>query len=421
MQVLSSSLDGRIRTNGLKLNMNRIEVKDTYKIFGHKPLKQAYPLIEKGESKSEIFRKTGCTVAVNNASFEVGQNEIFVVMGLSGSGKSTLLRLINRLIDPTSGEILIDGEDVCRFSKERLRDLRRGKMSMVFQHFGLLPHRTVLENVGFGMEIQKTPEEERIRKSKEAIELVGLEQNMDSMIAELSGGMQQRVGLARGLATDPEIMLMDEAFSALDPLIRTQMQDELLQIQAKMHKSILFITHDLDEALKLGDRVAIMKDGFIDQIGTPEQILTNPATEYVQAFVENVDRSKVITAGTAMHKTSALVEHTVGPHLCARRMHQLDWSVLLVVDDDRNFLGYVTIDDVLALAERTPEEEDQQITRNIESVIRKDMPTTGEETPVIDLLSESAEKDLPIAVLEEDGIFKGVITRPALLAAISGD
>ncbi len=401
--------------------MVRIEVKNTYKIFGHNPVKRAFPLLEQGLDKAEIQKRNGCVVAVNNAEFEVGTNEIFVVMGLSGSGKSTLLRLINRLIEPTSGEIVIDGENICQASAERLRTLRREKMSMVFQNFGLLPHRTVLDNVAFGLEIQKVKEDEMIRRAKQAIEMVGLEGDMDSMISQLSGGMQQRVGLARGLATDPEIMLMDEAFSALDPLIRTQMQDELLSLQAKMHKSILFITHDLDEALKLGDRIAIMKDGYIVQIGTPEEILTGPATDYVRAFVEDVDRSKVLTAGTVMHKTSAVVEHSAGPHLAARRMHKLDLGTLSVVDDDRRFLGYVTIDDVLALAEQVPEQEDDEGSRNIKQLIREDMKTTSSDTAIVNLLSEAAESRLPLAVVDSEGVLQGVVTRPALLAAIAGD
>ncbi|MFW6414293.1 MAG: quaternary amine ABC transporter ATP-binding protein, partial [Verrucomicrobiota bacterium] len=390
-------------------------------IFGPQPFKKAMPLLKDGTPKPDILKETGCTVAINDASFEVNAKEIFVVMGLSGSGKSTVLRCLNRLIEPTEAEVYIDGADVMKMSAEELRMLRRRKTAMVFQNFGLLPHRTVLSNTGFGLEIQGEGEEERNKKAMDAIHLVGLDGYEHSMVQELSGGMQQRVGLARALATDPEILLMDEAFSALDPLIRTQMQDELLALQAKMHKSIVFITHDLDEALKLGDRIAIMKDGVIVQTGTPEEILTEPADDYVSSFVENVDRSKVLTAGTVMHQTSAVVYQSAGPHQCARKMHQLDLSTLFVVDPERRLLGYVIIDEVAELAERTPEEDDDKKNRNIQSIIREELVKSTPETPISELLNESANSNLPIPVLDENGVFHGIVTRAAILAAIAGD
>ena len=401
--------------------MATIEVKDLSKIFGPQPRRRAMPLLEKGTSKAEILKQTGCTVAINKASFEVREKEIFVVMGLSGSGKSTVIRCLNRLIEPTEGQINIDGRDVMKMSTDQLRALRRNKTGMVFQNFGLLPHRTVLSNTGFGLEIQGLEENKRNEKAWHAIDLVGLEGYENSMVQELSGGMQQRVGLARALATDPEIMLMDEAFSALDPLIRTQMQDELLALQAKMHKSIVFITHDLDEALKLGDRIAIMKDGVIVQTGTPEEILTDPADDYVRSFVENVDRSKVLTAGTVMHKTSAVVYQSAGPHQCARKMHQMDLSTLIVVNSDRQLLGYVKIDDVAQLSEKVPEEEDDQGTRNIKSIIHEDIYSTPSDTALSELLSNSAGSNLPIAVVDENKTLQGIVTRAAILAAIAGD
>lgn len=255
--------------------MGVIKVNNLFKVFGHDP-KRAFPLIEKGKNKEEILDETGCTVGINDASFDIEKKEIFVLMGLSGSGKSTVIRCLNRLIEPTCGEVLIDGRDIMKMSKEELLQVRRTKLSMVFQHFGLLPHRSVVRNVEYGLEVAGNPAAEARKSAIEALELVGLKGYEDSMPDELSGGMQQRVGLARALASSPEVLLMDEAFSALDPLIRTNMQDELLELQARMHKTIVFITHDLDEALKLGDRIGIMNGGKIVQIGTPEEILTKP-------------------------------------------------------------------------------------------------------------------------------------------------
>src|SRR6056297_3781754 len=306
----------------------KIKVENLFKIFGPNP-KKAFPLIEKGLERSEILEKTGNVVAVRGVSFEIKKKETFVIMGLSGSGKSTLIRCLNRLIDSTSGQIYIDGKSIIDMEREELREARRYMMSMVFQHFGLLPHRTVVNNVEFGLEIGGMEKEERNKKALDAIDLVGLKGYENSMPDELSGGMQQRVGLARALANDPEILLMDEAFSALDPLIRTQMQDELLELQAKMHKTIVFITHDLDEALKLGDRIAIMNDGYVVQVGTPEEILTNPANDYVKAFVQNVDRTKVITAESLMFDKPTIVRYGKdGPEVIIRRMRETGLTVL---------------------------------------------------------------------------------------------
>ena len=265
--------------------MSLISIRNLSKVFGPNA-KRALPLIEQGLSKSEILAKTGCTVAINGASFDIEKRETFVVMGLSGSGKSTMIRCLNRLIEPTAGEILFDGEDITKLDREALRNLRRYKMSMVFQHFGLLPQRSVLDNVEFGLEISGMDKATRTEKAMNAIELVGLKGFEQSQPSELSGGMQQRVGLARALANDPEVLLMDEAFSALDPLIRTQMQDELIDLQARMHRTIVFITHDLDEALRIGNRIAILKDGQLIQVGTPDDILRAPADDYVDRFVK---------------------------------------------------------------------------------------------------------------------------------------
>src|SRR6056297_1427764 len=328
--------------------MSKIKVENLSVIFG-KNVNEAQELLRKGTSKVEILNQTGCTVGVNNASLEIEEGEVFVVMGLSGSGKSTLLRCFNRLIEPTNGKILVDNEDVISVNEKELRlNIRRKKMTMVFQHFGLLPHRTVSSNVAFGLEIQGVDEETRIKKAYDVIKTVGLEGYEEKMTGQLSGGMQQRVGLARALATDPEILLMDEAFSALDPLIRTNMQDELLDLQEKVHKTILFITHDLDEALKLGDRIAIMKDGKIVQIGTPEEILTNPANDYVKAFVENVDRGGIVTAGTVMFKNPNAVRiKQDGPRAALRKMSNQGVTSMPVVEE-RKLLGVVVHSSVIA-------------------------------------------------------------------------
>jgi glycine betaine/proline transport system ATP-binding protein len=387
-----------------------IEVRSLYKIFGSNK-GEARRMADSGHPRAEILKKTGCVPAVVNATFDIYRRETFLIMGLSGSGKSTLLRLLNRLIEPTYGEIRVDGENIAKLNQNALRELRRTKFAMVFQNFGLLPHRSVVENVEFGLEIQKVAAGDRRKKAMEAIEIVGLGGYESSAIAELSGGMQQRVGLARALATDPEILLMDEAFSALDPLIRTQMQDELAELQSRLHKTVVFITHDLDEALKLGDRIAIMKDGIIDQIGTPETILTEPATDYVRTFVENVDRSKVLMAGSVMRRTPVVVTHKDGPHQAVRSMQQNNMSSIFVVDQDRKFLGMVTIDDALAEAKKGAKE--------LKPIVQYDFPTVEETTLLRDMIPLASQTRVPIPVLRANGTMAGIVSRAVLLSALS--
>lgn len=391
----------------------KIRIENLYKVFGANP-SRAIPLVKEGKGKDEILAQTGCTVGVNDATLEIRQGEIFVIMGLSGSGKSTLLRCLNRLYEPTSGTIMIDDTDVTKAEEEELRQVRATKMSMVFQHFGLLPHRTVSENVAFGLELRGVEKEIRKKKAYETIEVVGLKGYEEMMTSELSGGMQQRVGLARALATDPEVLLMDEAFSALDPLIRANMQDELLDLQGEMHKTIVFITHDLDEALKLGDRIAIMKEGRIVQIGTSEEILTEPANDYVKAFVENVDRSKVITAATIMFShPERVVAPKDGPGLAIRRMRQWGVSTLPVTDAKKKFLGYVRIDDAV--------KSEKKGQKTLEACIYEDAPTTVPETPIVDLLPLAWDSEVPIAVLDEKKELLGIIRRASLISEIAGD
>ncbi|MEN2466691.1 glycine betaine/L-proline ABC transporter ATP-binding protein [Ornithinibacillus sp. FSL M8-0202] len=388
-----------------------IEAKNLSKVFGKNP-KQALELLDKGLSKEEILKKTGSTVGVNRASFTVEPGEIFVIMGLSGSGKSTLVRLINRLIDPTEGSMLVDGQDLAKMDKKELRQVRREKLGMVFQRFALFPNRTVLQNTEFGLEVQKIPKEERTKKAKEALELVGLGGYADQKPDQLSGGMQQRVGLARALANDPEVLLMDEAFSALDPLIRKDMQDELIDLQSTMKKTIIFITHDLDEALRIGDRIALMKDGSIVQIGTPEEILVNPANEYVERFVEDVDRSKVLTAQHIMKRPETINIEKHGPRVALERMKESGISSILVVDSKRNLKGYVTADDA--------SEARKQDVRDLKEIMRTDIKEVEKETSMQDIFNVINGSPVPVAVVQDKKLV-GIIVRGAVIAALAGD
>ena len=275
-----------------------IEVRNVWKVFGQGSPDEAIALAKAGSTRQDIITSIDQTVAVRDVSFSVARGETFVVMGLSGSGKSTLIRCLSRLIDPTAGEVLLNGEDLLAMDDEQLREVRRGKISMVFQHFGLFPHRKVIDNIAYGLEVQKIDKATRHARATEVLNIVGLDGWADRYPQQLSGGMQQRVGLARALAVDPEILLFDEPFSALDPLIRKEMQDELIRLQKTMQRTIIFITHDIAEAQRLGDRIAIMKDGSFDQVGTPEEIVSNPATPYVREFVNDVPRAKVLSVGT---------------------------------------------------------------------------------------------------------------------------
>jgi len=388
-----------------------IEVKNLTKVFG-KRTKDALTLLEKGMSKQEILNETGCTVAVNKANFSVEEGEFFVIMGLSGSGKSTLIRLINRLIEPTEGHIYIEGKDISNLDKKDLRQVRREKLSMVFQSFALFPHRTILENAEYGLEIQKVDKEIRRKKAKEALEIVGLGEYLHQYPDQLSGGMQQRVGLARALTNDPEVLLMDEAFSALDPLIRKDMQDELIELQAKMKKTIIFITHDLDEALRLGDRIALMRDGSIVQIGTPEEILVNPANQYVEKFVEDVDRSKVLTAKHVMKRPETVNIDRHGPRVALERMRAEGISSILVVDSNRTLKGYVTADDIL--------EARNKENRNLSDILKTDIKKVDKDTPMNEIFNMIYDTPIPIAVVEDERLV-GILVRGAIIAGLASE
>jgi len=386
-----------------------IEVKKLTKVFGHDP-KRAIPLIEKKWSKDKILKDTKLTVGVNQATFSIEEGEIFVIMGLSGSGKSTLVRLLNRLIEPTMGQVLVKGQDIVKLGREQLRQVRRKSISMVFQKFALFPHRTVLENAEYGLEIQGIEKKKRQDLAMSALELVGLKGWENSRPDELSGGMQQRVGLARGLANDPDILLMDEAFSALDPLIRKDMQDELLELQSRMKKTIVFITHDLDEALRIGDRIALMKDGSIVQIGTPEEILTNPANEYVERFVEDVDLSKVLTASHVMKRPVSMTPDR-GPRVALQFMRENGVSNIYLVDESRRLLGALTAEDA---------SDAVKTGKKIADIIIRDIPTAAPDTLLNDLFDQVSQAKVPVAVVDEQQRLSGVVVRGAVLAALSG-
>ncbi|MCE7794122.1 glycine betaine/L-proline ABC transporter ATP-binding protein [Salipaludibacillus sp. CUR1] len=391
--------------------MAKIKVEGLTKIFGKKP-KQGIKLLKEGKTKDEILKETGLTVGVNQASFEVKDAEVFVIMGLSGSGKSTLVRLLNRLIDPTDGKVWIDNEDLAQMNEKELRKVRREKMSMVFQKFGLFPFRTILSNVEYGLEVQGVDEKARREKAIQSLELVGLKGYENQYPDQLSGGMQQRVGLARALANDPSVLLMDEAFSALDPLIRKDMQDELLELQEKMQKTIIFITHDLDEALRIGDRITIMKDGAVVQVGTPEEILTNPANEYVERFVEDVDRSKVFTAGNIMVRPEMITIEKDGPRVALQRMKDAGISSVYVVKRNKELVGIVHANEVSKAVKENA--------ADLKPLVQKEVPTVHTDTPMHDLFDTVSNSPVPIAVLDDDNRLKGIIIRSAVLSALSG-
>ncbi|EJE1214812.1 glycine betaine/L-proline ABC transporter ATP-binding protein [Listeria monocytogenes] len=391
--------------------MSKIKVEELTKIFGKKASK-ASSLLSQGKSKTDILKETGATIGVNKASFSVEEGEIFVIMGLSGSGKSTLVRLLNRLIEPTSGKIWLDGKELSSLNKKELLEVRRKSMSMVFQNFGLFPNRTINRNVEYGLEIQGMDKEEREKNAAESLALVGLAGYGDQYPWQLSGGMQQRVGLARALANNPDILLMDEAFSALDPLNRKDMQDQLLDLQDKMKKTIIFITHDLDEALRIGDHIMIMRDGSVVQTGSPEEILAHPANEYVEKFIEDVDRSKVYTASNVMIRPEIVNFEKDGPRVALKRMREAGTSSVFVVKRNRELVGIVHAAEVSKLVK-------ENIT-SLETALHRDVPTTGLDTPLAEIMDTISTTTIPIAVTE-DGKLKGIIIRGSVLAALSGN
>lgn len=385
---------------------------NVWKIFGQKP-DLALKLAKNNATRQEIKEQTGQVLAVKNASFEVYENEIFVIMGLSGSGKSTIVRCINRLIEPTQGHVYVDNEDITRMNQSKLRDLRRQKLSMVFQNFGLIPHYTVLENIAFGLELRGEKRKTRTRKAMEVLEQVELKGWENSRIDELSGGMQQRVGLARSLAMDTEIVLMDEPFSALDPLIRRQMQDEFLKIKNTVKKTIVFITHDLVEALKLGNRIAIMKDGEIVQIGTPQEIVSQPADNYVSEFVKDIPRAKLISAESIMEQPQAIIWGNYDSDVALREMSEKHTTLAFVTDTQYRLIGVVTMKQVIETA------RDGIVTLN--QIAQHEIPMVSPSSTAEDILNVIGDGRIPVAVLDDKKHLLGVVTPKTLFNAIKSE
>ena len=386
-----------------------IQVSGLWKVFGNSPERALQPE-HASKSRDDIQEELDLVIGLRELSFSVLRGQTFVVMGLSGSGKSTLARCLIRLIEATQGQIQFDGEDILSYSQEDLRQFRRDKIAMVFQNYALLPHRRVLDNVAYGLEVQGMDRDGRYRAAAEAIETVGLGGWEYYYPSEMSGGMQQRIGLARALAVDPEVLIMDEPFSGLDPLIRREMQDELVMLQGELQKTIIFITHDLDEALKLGDRIAIMRDGVIVQEGTPEEIVTRPANEYVSEFVQDVSRAKVIRAGSIMREPDVVIHEGQDAGDALAAMRDKNAEAVYVVGDDHILKGILTQDQVANLAGHGVE---------IVEVEQSDvLATTSPETFIEEIIPLAAQTERYIAVVDDEGRLLGEIHRRALLAGM---
>jgi glycine betaine/proline transport system ATP-binding protein len=395
--------------------MEKIIVNNLFKVFGDEPEK-ALQMLKEGKTKNEIYDETGLTVGVQDASFTVNQGEIFVVMGLSGSGKSTLVRMFNRLIEATSGEILIDGEDVLKMNQNELVKFRRKKTGMVFQSFALMPHLSVLDNVCFGLDLAGADKDKREERALVALKQVGLEGWEKAYPKELSGGMQQRVGLARGLAVDPDIMLMDEAFSALDPLILTEMQDELLKLQDQHERTIIFISHDLDEALRIGDRIAIMEGGRIVQVGSPEEILQNPADDYVRAFFRGVDPTGVISAGDIVRDSQpTYVWHRKegSPRAILEKLNDTDREFAYIIGSERQFFGVVSIESLREFIESDAEDKS-----DIRKAFLEEAETVRDTDSLQDILHLVAGHSWPIPVLNENDKYIGTVSKNRFLRTL---
>ncbi|HJD44217.1 MAG TPA: glycine betaine/L-proline ABC transporter ATP-binding protein [Candidatus Paenalcaligenes intestinipullorum] len=388
----------------------KIRVRQLSKVFGSHP-KRALELREKGLKRPEILEKTGQTLGLYDINFDVFEGELLVIMGLSGSGKSTLIRCLNRLIEPTRGEITINDEAITGASDKALLELRRRHFSMVFQNFALFPHKTVQQNAEFGLEIRHTPKAERQQIAAEALTQVGLSDWADAYPHQLSGGMQQRVGIARALANDGSVLLMDEAFSALDPLIRKDMQQELQELQYRTQKTTIFITHDLDEALNIGDRIILLKDGEIVQVGTPEEILTKPADEYVARFIEGVDMSKVLTARHVMRPVRVTARPTDGPRTTLRKMSEFGFDAIYVTQRDRTLVGLIHVSEVRKAIEDQAD--------SLDAYIDRDVPTVNPEEALSSLFGLFDGRSIPIAVVEESGKLAGVIVKGAILSELA--
>ncbi|NRF29980.1 quaternary amine ABC transporter ATP-binding protein [Vibrio coralliilyticus] len=386
-----------------------IEISGLYKVFGRKP-QSVMERVKAGESKDKVLADTGHTVGLKDINLQINKGEIFVIMGLSGSGKSTLIRHFNRLIDPTEGQILVEGTDVMKLNQKELEEFRRHKMSMVFQRFGLLPHRTVVENVSYGLEVQGIEKSQKRAKAEQWLDTVGLKGYENQYPAQLSGGQQQRVGLARALCTDAEILLMDEAFSALDPLIRSEMQDQLIELQEKLHKTIVFITHDLDEALRLGDRIAILKDGLLVQQGTPDEILLHPADDYVEAFVKDVNRARALTVETVMQPPAYRISAT-NIQEAIKQMKGIKQDYAYHVTEE-GYQGVVTKESLLDAAKDTSSEE-------FNEEIYEEVPSISPDAAIEEVLMDSISCDYSLPVVDDEGNLQGELERSAVAEIFS--
>ncbi len=402
------------RARRLESGADKLVVRNLHKIFGNRP-ELALRMLEEGRHKDDILKETGQVVGVQDASFTVKKGEIFVIMGLSGSGKSTLIRLLNRLIEPTAGEVLVDGQDVAAMSKSKLLEMRRQDMSMVFQSFALLPHRTVLDNAAFGLEVRGVDRDKRERRAMEVLEQVGLAPFAKRYPAQLSGGMQQRVGLARALASNPSIMLMDEAFSALDPLRRTEMQDVLVSLQREQSRTIIFVSHDLDEALRIGDRICIMEGGRVVQVGTSDDILQRPADDYVRAFFRGVDVAKYMTAASVAQKEQVTIfdrpeELVRGFHAALERLRLFDRDYGFVLDRDHKVLGAVSVESLVRCCEAG--------TFSLRDALLPDIGAVPAALPIDDLIRLVVASPCPLPVVDAEGRYVGAVTKTILLSKL---
>ncbi len=386
-----------------------IEVQNLSKLYDGRSQTEAAKMMRAGADKEAVQKKTGVTVALWDVSFKVKRGEIFVIIGLSGSGKSTVVRCLNMLNKPTSGKVIFEDEDVSKIGKKQLIEYRRNKVSMIFQNFGLMSHKNVLSNVSYGLEVKGVPRNYREEKAREMISLVGLDGWEENTISTLSGGMKQRVGIARALANDPEILLMDEPFSALDPLVRREMQFELLSIQRKLEKTIVFITHDINEAFKLGDTVAIMKDGKVIQIDAPETMSINPADDYVKEFIEGADKTQVTTVKNIMIRPSCIIRPKDNASYALKVMKENQVSSAYMVDNKMNFIGILTIDGAL---------EARTLSKPIADYVIKNVPTVESEVCINDILSLMADTKFPVAVTDNNKLV-GIVSKAAVISSIT--
>lgn len=398
------------------MQSGKIVVENLYKVFGDKP-QEAIDLLKQGWSKDRILADKGAVIGVSDVSFSVEEGEIFVLMGLSGSGKSTLIRLINRLVEPTAGDVFIDGQNVAKLPKDQLIELRRRDMSMVFQSFALMPSRTVLDNAAFGLEVAGKGRKEREERAMQVLKQVGLDTFASKFPHELSGGMQQRVGLARALAVDPSMIIMDEAFSALDPLKRREMQDILLELQKTDRRTIIFVSHDIEEAMRIGTRIGIMEGGKLIQVGTPQELIDNPANEYVRNFFDTVDTSRYLTAGQLKSDSVPIYVHNgkaPDAQTVCRELQEQDKHYAFIVDEDNKFQGSISLEKIALLVEGGE-------SCSLNQAVLKEINPVPEDMPLDQVIGRLVDNEGPIPVVDQDGNYSGAISKGRLLTRLQGE